>query len=62
MDDFMTVNEIGQTLRCSRLTVIRRIKDKKLRAFKLPGGRSWRVRRADFERFISGAPARENSK
>ena len=62
MSDFMTVNEIGQALRCSRLTVIRRIKDKKLRAFKLPGGRSWRVRRSDFERFIGGASARQKSR
>lgn len=51
MSDYMTVNEISAELQCSRLTVTRWIKAKKLRAFKPGGGRVWRVRRADFQKF-----------
>jgi excisionase family DNA binding protein len=52
MNDFMTVNEVSEQLRCSRLTVTRWIKAKKLRAFKPGGGRVWRISRNDFEKFI----------
>lgn len=52
MNDYLTVNEASELLRCSRLTVCRWIKAKKLRAFKLAGGRPWRIARSDFEKFI----------
>ncbi|MBE3111421.1 MAG: helix-turn-helix domain-containing protein [Acidobacteria bacterium] len=52
MNDFLTVNEVSEQLRCSRLTVTRWIKAKKLRAFKPGGGRVWRISRTDFEKFI----------
>ena len=54
MDTFLTVNEIATALKVERSTVIRWIESGQLRAFKPGGGRFWRVRRQDFQRFIKG--------
>jgi excisionase family DNA binding protein len=52
MDTYLTVNEIAEKLRVERHTVIRWITNGKLRAFKPGGGRFWRIRAADFRKFI----------
>lgn len=54
MDTFLTVNEISKLLKVERDTVVRWIGTGRLRAFKPGNGRFWRVRRADFQRFIKG--------
>ena len=54
MDTFLTVNEIATALKVERSTVIRWIESGQLRAFKPGAGRFWRIRRADFQRFIKG--------
>ena len=54
MDAFLTVAEISKLLKVERDTVVRWIGSGQLRAFKPGGGRFWRVRRADFQRFVKG--------
>jgi excisionase family DNA binding protein len=54
MDTFLTVNELADTLKVERRTVIGWIASGRLLAFKPGGGRFWRIRRADFQRFIKG--------
>ena len=54
MDTFLTVNEIAKDLKVERRTVIRWVESGQLHAFKPGGGRFWRVRRQDFQRFIKG--------
>ena len=62
MDNFLTVNEISEKLRVQRRTVIRWIRAGQLRAFKPGGGRFWRIREADFKRFIrAGSEAQKHS-
>lgn len=56
MDTFLTVNEICGLLKVERDTVVRWIESGQLRAFKPGGGRFWRIRRADFQRFVKGRP------
>ena len=52
MDDFMTVKEICELLKCSRGTAIRLIRAGELKAFKLGSGRSWRVTRSALAKFV----------
>jgi len=54
---FFTVGDICDELRVSRKTVISWISAGQLKAFKPGGGRLWRIRRADFQKFIKGGPA-----
>jgi excisionase family DNA binding protein len=51
MSDFLTVKDISYLVKVSRQTVIRWIRAGKLQALK-PGGRLWRVRRSEFQRFV----------
>jgi len=51
MSDFLTVKDISSLVKVSRQTVVRWIRAGKLRALK-PGGRLWRVRRSEFQRFV----------
>ena len=53
-DRFLTVDDICSLLKVERHTVGRWINSGQLRAFKPGGGRFWRVRRQDFQRFIKG--------
>jgi excisionase family DNA binding protein len=52
MESFLTVKEICGILKVKRGTVIRLIRAGRLRAFKLGGGRLWRIRETDLKRFI----------
>jgi excisionase family DNA binding protein len=54
MDTYLTVNEICGLLKVERSTVVRWILGGRLKAFKLGGGRFWRVAGADFQRFVKG--------
>ena len=54
MNTYLTVNEIAEKLRVERHTVIRWITNGKLRAFKPGGGRLWRIRQTDLQRFVRG--------
>ena len=50
----LTVIEVAEMMNVSRGTVIRWIKTGRLRAFKLGGGRLWRIRERDLKRLIRG--------
>ena len=52
MDKFLSVYEICGILKVKRGTVIRWIRAGRLRAFKVGGGRLWRIRERDLKRFI----------
>jgi len=52
MDKFLTVKDVCDLLKVTRGTVIRWIRTGELRAFKLGSGRSWRIRKIDFQKFI----------
>ncbi len=52
MSKFLTVQEVQDLLGVSRGAVISWIRSGRLRAFKLAGGRLWRIRRIDFQKFI----------
>lgn len=52
MSQFLTVRDVEDLLKVSRGTVIRLIRAGRLRAFKLGGGRLWRIRETDLKRFI----------
>ncbi|MBE3126329.1 MAG: helix-turn-helix domain-containing protein [Acidobacteria bacterium] len=54
LDSFLTVEEICSLLKVERHTVARWISSGQLPAFKPGGGRFWRVRRQDFQKFIKG--------
>ena len=56
MDRFLTVKEICGILRVKRGTAIRWIRAGKLRAFKVGGGRLWRIRERDLREFVKGGP------
>jgi len=57
MDDFMTVKDVCELLKVSRGTVIRLIRAGQLKAFKIGTGRSWRIERSEFQRFVKGGAA-----
>ena len=50
--NFLTVRDVCEMLNVSRLTVIRWIQTGRLPAFKPGQGRSWRIRRSDFNEFV----------
>jgi excisionase family DNA binding protein len=52
MMEFLTVEEIANTLKVSVQTVRNWIKTGKLPALKV--GRQWRVRKEDFEKYLEG--------
>lgn len=49
---FLTINDICAELGCSRLTVMRNIKNGKIKAVKLCG--KWRISRENYERYTRG--------
>jgi len=50
--EFITVDEIAEYLRISRMTVVRMIEKGELPALKI--GRQWRIQKEDFEKWIRG--------
>lgn len=50
MDEILTIKEVSDYLKLSRTTVWRWCKTGKIPAFKV--GRSWRVRKAEVEKFL----------
>ena len=52
MEKLYSVKEVIAILGVPRVTVIRWTRKKKLRAFKLAGGRLWRVQESDLMAFI----------
>lgn len=50
MDTFLTVKEVAQRLSVCQRTIIRLIKQKKLRASKIG---NWRIKEADVESFFN---------
>ena len=53
---FFTIGDICDELRVSRKTVLSWISAGNLKAFKLGGGRLWRIRERDLKRFVKGEP------
>jgi len=49
MEKFLTIKEVAQKLSVCRRTIIRHIKQKKLRASKMG---HWRVKESDIEKFF----------
>lgn len=49
---FFTPKEIAETLKVHHLTVLRWIKEGKIRAIKI--GRGWRIKDEDLQKFIEG--------
>jgi excisionase family DNA binding protein len=62
MQAIYTLKETYQILKVSRRTVLRWIETGQLKAFKLAGGRLWRIRERDLQRFIEGNPSMNQSK
>ena len=52
MEKILTINDACEHLRVKRRTVLRWIYSGRLRAFKLGGGRLWRIHELDLRRFI----------
>lgn len=50
MENFLTIKEVAQKLSVCQRTVIRHIKEKKLRASKMG---HWRVKESDVEKFFN---------
>lgn len=57
MGNLKSIKEVADFLGVSRKTVLRWIRSGKLRAFKLGGGRFWRIRERDLKRFVSNSKA-----
>jgi excisionase family DNA binding protein len=53
--DLMTIREATDFLKVSRGTTLHWIRTGRLRAFKLGGGRLWRIQERDLRRFIRDA-------
>jgi len=49
-DKLLTTEQVAELLQVHPFTVLKYIKDKKLKAFKL--GRVWRIRESDVEKFL----------
>ena len=49
-DCLLTLKEVANILRLSRVTTLRLVQTSKLKSFK--AGRAWRIRREDLERFM----------
>ena len=62
MESFLTVKEICGILKVKRGTVIRWIRAGWLRAFKVGGGRLWRIRERDLREFVKGGPDGQTKK
>jgi excisionase family DNA binding protein len=62
MDKFLSVYEICGILKVKRGTVIRWIRAGRLRAFKVRGGRLWRIREWDLREFVKGGPDGQTKK
>ena len=62
MDKFLSVYEICGILKVKRGTVIRWIRAGRLRAFKVGGGRLWRIRERDLREFVKGEPDGQTKK
>jgi excisionase family DNA binding protein len=52
MDRFFSLAEISDILKINKRTLIRWIQNGKLKAFKLGGGRFWRIRERDLKTFL----------
>jgi excisionase family DNA binding protein len=52
LDEFLTIAETGRLLKVSRSTVNRYIKDGSLKAYKLGRGKTVRILKRDFLRFV----------
>ena len=52
MDRLLSLTEVAGVLQVSKRTLIRWIKNDKLQAFKLGGGRFWRIRERDLKKFL----------
>lgn len=62
MENLYSVKEICVILKVKRVLVLRLIHNGQLHAFRLGGGRLWRVRERDLSRFIGdGSTALEHS-
>lgn len=54
-----TVEEAAQYLKLSAYTVRKLLREKRLHGVKLPGGKSWRVRKEDLDGYLSGKGTKE---
>ncbi len=54
METLYSIKEVSGALKVKRALVLRLIREGRLRAFKLGGGRLWRIRERDLTKFISG--------
>jgi excisionase family DNA binding protein len=52
------VKAVVDILGSPRVTVIRWIREGRLRAFKVPGGRLWRIKESDLAAFINSGKGR----
>ena len=59
MEVFLTVEEVANKLKVCKRTIIRHIKDKKLRASKVG---HWRIAEKDLEAFFDGNANKDNDK
>jgi len=62
MEKIFTFNETCEYLRVKRRTALRWIYSGRLRAFKLGGGRLWRIRERDLREFVKGGPDGQTKK
>jgi excisionase family DNA binding protein len=62
MEKLYTVNEICEYLKIKRSITLRWIRAGRLRAFKLGGGRLWRIRERDLRDFTKGGPDGQTKK
>jgi len=54
IEKLYNVKMLAPMLGAPRQTVVRWIREGRLRAFKIPGGRMWRVKESDLAKFIEG--------
>jgi len=54
MENLYSIKEVCGILKVKRVLVSRLIHSGRLRAFKLGGGRLWRIRERDLKRFVRG--------
>jgi len=52
--EVFTVDEAAQYLKLSAYTVRKLLREKRLHGVKLPGGKSWRIRKDDLETYLGG--------
>jgi excisionase family DNA binding protein len=52
MERYFSLTEVSDILKVSIRTLIRWIKSGKLKAFKLAGGRFWRIRERDLKKIL----------